>query len=752
LRLQSLRAQYLRPTRVVVAALVLAAAIAGAVVASRQDSLPDAVIVGAGTLVVICGLAVAPWVHPGLPIGLGVLLAVFSGNWGYMGVPVGVDRPLVAYGLLCALLRLLPDAPRPIRLRFSRVHVLFVVVAALGVGSAISAGTFGESTPTFALSESLGIFGFCIFTAATSVFGAQRSRDLLLIGFVVLGGYLGVTACLEGFGLDALVLPRYIVDPTVGIHFDRARGPFAESGSFGLALFVGAVASCMAFVRWPRKGTRAICVAVVCACALGIVFTLTRQVWLGAMAGVAVAMIVTPGLRRWLVPVFGGGAVLVLLMLALAPGLRGSAGEREADRLPVYDRLNSDRAAIAMAADKPIFGFGWYSFPTASLPFLEQAETYPLRSVPIAHNVFLGMFSELGLVGGTLWILMVGIVIGTAIVGRAPPNMRPWQIGLVAIAADWFVVANLAPASGAFTNHVLWLWAGVIWSVLPREAVVERVSFARAARGRPTRPLEPRARGALLVLGAVMFGIVGYAAGHLRSPEYSARTQLILGNARSDLLNYAFIEEGRESWASTWARLSTSDRVIVPAARAASVTPGELREHLVVTPLLGHPEISVRATGGTPSAAKRRSGAVAAVLTKVIASFNRQQSTVDELDDAYRSAGVTESRARSAVSQAGRRLGELARRFDDLGRAQVAPLFQAQARAQTATLRRVTLGLRVQTLTTVDRSLTNLRPGSGPVVYKNDRGSFAALIAYFAGLVGLAVAAWFGVFPRRSRR
>ena len=34
---------------------------------------------------------------------------------------------------------------------------------------------------------------------------------------------------------------------------------------------------------------------------------------------------------------------------------------------------------------------------------------------------------------------------------------------MLAIATQWFIVANFAPLGFAFSNALLWLWAGIIW-------------------------------------------------------------------------------------------------------------------------------------------------------------------------------------------------------------------------------------------------------------------------------------------------
>jgi O-antigen ligase len=123
---------------------------------------------------------------------------------------------------------------------------------------------------------------------------------------------------------------------------------------------------------------------------------------------------------------------------------------------------------------RPVVGFGWYRYGQASQPFYEQAATYPLTTVAEVHNVFLGYAAELGLIGTSLWLLALVFAVVIPLVGRAPPALEPWRIGLIAIAVNWFVVANFTPLGYAFPNHLLWLWAGIVWARFGPRAVTRR--------------------------------------------------------------------------------------------------------------------------------------------------------------------------------------------------------------------------------------------------------------------------------------
>ena len=394
-------------------------------------------------------------------ISLAICAETFSGTWQYAGLP-SLDRALfaaaVAIVVLAGVHRLFTN-----RLRLRAVHILLVLSGAYALVSSLAAGTFSDQSAKFALLDRLGLIPFVMFCLAPIVFDTDAQRKVLLKVFIGTGAYLGLIACFEGVGLGSLVFPRFIMNPLVGIHFGRARGPFLESGANGLAMFVCAAAAGVGYVTWRKRGTRAICATVGLMCLAGTIFTLTRAVWIGAALGCVVAIVCTPRLRRWLLPLAAVAGVTILIMFQLVPNLTSNADSRATDQSPIWDRLNTNAAAIDMVEQRPLFGYGWQTFSTESLWHLRQADTYPLTGAGLeVHNVFLSHAAELGLVGFLLWIAAASMAIGGALVRRGPPELAPWRVALAAITAAFLVSAMLSPTSAAFPNVVLWTWAGIV--------------------------------------------------------------------------------------------------------------------------------------------------------------------------------------------------------------------------------------------------------------------------------------------------
>lgn len=458
----------------VVAAVAFAAEVArgtGGIVAFEQ---------AAGILVGAVALGAAVCVRPAWTLSVGLALSAFSGHWSDMGMPVPLDRVLIPVGILTTVVHEWRARRRALETR--PIDWLLMAVALNALCSAVLAGTIGKSQPRFALLDGFSLVAFALFFVAPIAFREARDRAVLLGTLVTLGAYLGVTALIETTGPRGLLLPRYIDDPTVGIHFDRARGPFAEAAANGLALYACAVAACVAFFIWRGRRMKIAAGAVAGLCALGTLLTLTRAVWLGAGVATIVTMLAARETRRFVVPVIVVGGMTVLLAFAVIPGLQTHAEQRQNDKTPLWDRYNSNAAAVRMIDRKPLFGFGWGRFQSESLDYYRQSPDYPLTTIRAVHNVFLANAVELGLVGAGLWLLALLIAVGRGIFGRDPPGLRGWRIGLVAVGVSYAVTAFTTPLTFTLPTLLLWIWAGVLWAPIRARAGVSGADEQQAGK------------------------------------------------------------------------------------------------------------------------------------------------------------------------------------------------------------------------------------------------------------------------------
>ncbi|HEX4753912.1 MAG TPA: O-antigen ligase family protein [Solirubrobacterales bacterium] len=402
---------------------------------------------------------------PSLTMCGALALMCFSGYWANLGSPLPLDRLVIAVAFAGALAR--PDMRRKILRRLEQpLGLLLVLIIAYTVFSALRAGTLTEKNSFYALLDSLGIVPYALYIVAPVVFEAPEDRENLLWTLVLIGAYLGFTALFETIHLNALVFPKYILNPNVGIHFGRARGPFVEADANGLVMFACGVAATIALIRWRGERKAILAALVLFLCGTGIIFTLTRAIWIASVVATLITLLLFKQLRRYFVPATLAIVVVAVGALVAIPGLASQAQERSDALRPVWDRLNTDAAAVRMFEQRPLTGFGWYTFEHTGPEYMRQAGGYPLTGAGLnVHNVFLSRLAELGLIGTLAAVIaLLWAIIGSAI-RAGPPEMHPWRMGLVAVAIQWIIVANFVPLTYALPTALLWLWAGILCPV-----------------------------------------------------------------------------------------------------------------------------------------------------------------------------------------------------------------------------------------------------------------------------------------------
>jgi putative inorganic carbon (HCO3(-)) transporter len=441
--------------------LIVVGGAAGAVAAPRAHGLDPFTGMAIGMVVAILGATALTLLEPAWIITGALVISVFSGNWGNLGIPFPLDRVALVCGIGSTVVHALRERRR---IDVRTVHWLMCLLILFAIASAAWSGTLTQHGPLFALLDRLGVFPFVLYLLAPVAFRESHQRQVLTLGLLVLGAYLGLITLFEAIGLRGLVIPHYILNPALGIHSERARGPFLEAGANGLAMYVCAVAAAMTIPSWRDRRMKMVAVGVIVLCAGGILYTLTRQTWIGAIGGTLAAILVDRRLRVHLPVIAIGGLIVVLVSLALIPKLSQDVNTRSGAQGPVWDRLNSDAAALRMIEARPALGFGWGTFQNASVPYYRLAATYPLTSVGQAHNVPLSNAAELGLVGTLLWLVILCLALVLPASRRAPPEFASWRSGLVAVAVAWFIQANFTPLDYAFDNYVVWLFAGILVS------------------------------------------------------------------------------------------------------------------------------------------------------------------------------------------------------------------------------------------------------------------------------------------------
>lgn len=422
---------------------------------------------------------------------LGLAANLLSGHSHRVGMPIPLDRVLI----LLALILLWRDPGRT-RARWGAVATLMTLFVAWTVASMIWHGDLMTRSTQFALLDRT-VMPFLMFLVGPLVFSTTARRDVLLKGLTLMGLYLGVTAVLEIF-LPQLVFPRYIVDPTVGMHFGRARGPFAGAEAMAMTLAVCAGAGLLLagrqIGRWSTLG-----LVVAPLTMFGVVLTGTRSAWMGVVAGILFALVLSPALRRWIPAMLVAGAAGVVGAMIFLPSLVQSVFERSTANGPIYDRLSSNAAAFRVIGDMPLTGIGWRRFYPHGSEWARQSDSLPMNNAVIeVHSVVLSRAAELGLPAAIVFVLIIVLGPLRAALRARPvpghPDLSGWRVLTGYVLAVWLVAGLFGPLSNPMPNYSVWLIAGVAsWGLITQTTLPSRVRDGVVVR-RPGAHRVPTAR------------------------------------------------------------------------------------------------------------------------------------------------------------------------------------------------------------------------------------------------------------------
>lgn len=420
----------------------------------------------------------------------GLLLSCFAGHWKDLGVPVPLDRFLLGAGLLLEWDRARVERRLPI---LTAAGVLLIAAAAWAALS--FAGSPVRTADGFWFLLDLYVVPTVLFVCAPLLFGTRRRRFALAASFAVFGLYLGFTAITQTLHLSALVFPSYILDPSIGLHQDRARGPYVEAVDNGLMLVIsGAFAVFLAHTASSRRWRMVGAVAALL-CVVGSALTLTRAIWIATAAGLVIAIAVVPGLRRRLPLVLVALVALGGLFLAAFPDFLVAATARGESQLPIYDRLNVAQGARAMTFQYPLFGVGWNQAGIRMIEFVRLGQDYPVTASSaglIPHNIFLGRFAELGIPGAALWLASLVAALVLPVLHRCRSALQPWRPVLLACTVCWLIAANFGPVNYSEPQYLLFLLGGI---VAAGRAEPPPAWDWRPAASRPARRLHRASRG-----------------------------------------------------------------------------------------------------------------------------------------------------------------------------------------------------------------------------------------------------------------
>ncbi|MFZ0803872.1 MAG: O-antigen ligase family protein [Terriglobales bacterium] len=241
-----------------------------------------------------------------------------------------------------------------------------------------------------------------LYVLAAHIFQDPRSRRQFEVFALLVLTYLCAIAILFMVGATGFIFPRYILDESLGIHADRARGPFLQAVANGLALNMLGLLAMDSFRRHrlPKLPATLLLMAL----PLAIVATKTRAVWLSFAGSILWLMFFSPSrcLRRaCLCLVLGAGlGAVALLSLGDSPL---SLRDRMEESGPVTFRMAVYQAGWEMFLKKPFSGWGSLAMQTE----LSSRITEFHQEQFFFHNTYLEVLVQYGVIGLALYAWLI---------------------------------------------------------------------------------------------------------------------------------------------------------------------------------------------------------------------------------------------------------------------------------------------------------------------------------------------------------
>jgi O-antigen ligase len=240
---------------------------------------------------------------------------------------------------------------------------------------------------------------FALYHLAGLVFQDANSVRRFEIFSIVILAYLSLTAIFFLIDARSLIFPRYIVDEGIGIHADRARGPFLQAVANGVTLNLLGLIALDSFRRRRLRGLLALLFAA--ALPIAILATKTRAVWASFAGSLLVVPFVSSSSRvkRACLCILVASGICITTFLVFGD-TNTSLSDRLQERGPVEFRMGMYAAGWEMFLDKPITGWSANSIQQ------ELASRISDFHPPyfLFHNTYLEIAVNHGLLGLALYV------------------------------------------------------------------------------------------------------------------------------------------------------------------------------------------------------------------------------------------------------------------------------------------------------------------------------------------------------------
>lgn len=455
----------------------------------------------------------------------GMVAVEFSGASGVLEgrVPVSPFLALLALGLLVVVGRCLVQR---VAVPWATVGAVSAYVLATALSSQLAdldgvAFLRTGVEPDWGSAAVLGVLKELVFVVVVCLLASGLRRWWLVAAAMVLPmaaicllgalneWVLGNTATFGGF-------ETVTTAEGVGVVTKRHAGPLPDANFWGRFLVLGLPFALALVQECLQRGRRLLAlVPLGCLGALlvGVYLTGSRGTMLAALVGAGLYLLLCGLDRR----VLAAGAVVVVPLLLVLPGvgsrLLSMLGVAESGQLAAVDgsvreRIATQTVATKMIQDNPLTGVGPGGY-FARFPDYASATDLHLERIVAPHNLYLGLWAEIGLVGLLAFLSILAVALWQAgWVLRALPSLPSADAARLRPYAAACVAGLLAWCAASVFLHLT--YARIVYLVVALAAALATQARALGAHRvpRPPRHRTPAYAVPLAAAGAALAALV----------------------------------------------------------------------------------------------------------------------------------------------------------------------------------------------------------------------------------------------------
>ncbi len=328
-----------------------------------------------------------------------------------IGLPsLSLDRVLYLFLVTYYFLHVVTSR---VHLRYRAIEALMLVLCSVSIFSIIrmkGTSLSREILDAYSFLFNTYIVSFTAFIIAKDFINDEQKIHKLFVFLSIILLYLSATSIFENFKLTNLLFPKDIMNPAIGIHFGRSRGPFLQAAINGTVLGMLSITNLYMAIN-ARRLRKIFFIAISILSPVAIFFTYTRAAWLAFLLSFTFMLFLNRKFRKYIVCL-----VLLGLILLIPLHLKIVDMERLESRVyqvgPVYDRINLYHTYLAMFKDRPFLGFGFANFNRYSHEYFSKRKRDDpyVVSIPTIHDTFAGTLVELGGVGFLVFISILMLI------------------------------------------------------------------------------------------------------------------------------------------------------------------------------------------------------------------------------------------------------------------------------------------------------------------------------------------------------